>query len=147
MMSSWITKFLSDDEYKQKQVLAFIAEGVVFQFLTVIIMAILYKQYEIDFLFVLGTPFLVFIFYVFGRYTLSGIEYTNIFTEEEYKAKRKHLLKGIPIFVLSFIILGLLFNIDTTLTDLIGIGAITGILTALFNLTSLRRSYNKNKDL
>jgi hypothetical protein len=146
-MNSWITKFLSDDEYKQKQLLAFIAEGVVLQFVSGFVLFALHLYYGIDLLFMLVTP-LIFLFYVYGRYLLSGIEYANIFTEEDYKKKKKRFfLIELPGFVILFFFLQLLFTQNVPLRDIIGLTITTGIVLTIVNLVSLRRSYNKNKDL
>lgn len=40
-MKSWITYFLPDDEYKEKQILFFITEAAILQIISIILMLIL----------------------------------------------------------------------------------------------------------
>ncbi|GGE71867.1 hypothetical protein [Priestia taiwanensis] len=146
-MNSWITKFLSNDEYKQKQLLAFIAEGAIIQLVGSFLIFALHLYYGIDILFMFAMP-VIFLFYVFGRYLLSGIEYTDLFTEEDYKKKRnRFFFIELPGYTITLFVLQLILIQDRPLIDIIGVTITSNTLLIVVRLVSLRRSYKKNRNL
>lgn len=91
-MKTWLKIFLPDDEYKERQMLIFLAEAAVVQ--VVLVLALM----MIDQLFFPMTSKLMLviclfsiILYVGVRYIFSGIEYTEVSTEKEYKKQVKML--------------------------------------------------------
>lgn len=153
-MNSWLNVFLPNDEYKKQRVLYFLAEGGGLLALYLILMLIFMDYFTIikwsSFL-TIGLGLIIFIFYVFFRYTLSGIEYTDIMTDSQLHKSKKELRKK-SIWMSAFMIVGLYINYFISSQngdwyDPLGIGILAGIFMYIFELISLKRSYRKNKDL
>ncbi|WP_096274497.1 hypothetical protein [Paucisalibacillus globulus] len=150
-MKSWITFLIPNDEYKEKRILYLLAEGGILLFLSLIVMVI-WNQY---FLMNTNTALLIlvtiFLFYVTARYTLSGIEYTDVATESSYKKELKHIRTKTISFVLIFIVLFLFISgVPANKTEWVEIGGLlisVGFLWYLTSFISLKRSYKKNKEL
>ncbi|WP_042150021.1 hypothetical protein [Paucisalibacillus sp. EB02] len=131
--------------------LYFLAEGAILLFLSLVVMVICNQFLSIN----TGTALLIlvaiFLFYVSGRYILSGIEYTNIATESSYKKEIKHILTKTVSFVLMYIVLYLVFSgipaNKTEWVEIIGLLISVGLVWFFTSFISLKRSYNKNKEL
>ena len=96
-------------------------------------------------------PIAIFLLYVLGRYILSGIEYADIATEDSYKKELRSIVMKTSSFVILFflfyvIFLGLPANINEWMETIVLI-VFAGLLWFFVNYISLKRSYNKNKDL
>ncbi|MCT1576793.1 hypothetical protein M3E13_02945 [Oceanobacillus kimchii] len=153
-MNSWLNVFLPTDEYKKQRVLYFLAEGGSVLALYLILMLIFMEFVTIiewNSLLILWIGLIIFFFYVFARYTLSGIEYTDIMTASQLNKSKRGLRKK-SIFFGTFMIIGLYITHLIGLQngdwyDPLGVGILAGFFMYIFELTSLKRSYRKNKDL
>ncbi len=150
---SWLTMFLPEDEYKQKRLISFLAEAAVIAFLTTLIGAALTRLTSIpalasekSFLIIAA----VLILYPLLRYILSGIEYADIFTSQQYKKQMKHITFRSIIF---FILFNLIYATATehhgwsTIIQTTGLALIFMTLLFLIDISSLTVSYKKNKNL
>ena len=138
-----ILNFFGHDEFKQQQIARFIVEAALLQFIVSFIMIALYVFTSIEPLFLLLMPFALFLFYCIIRYMLSGIEFADVFTEQEYnKMKKRNLIGAVWIFFFN----GLAFLfIEKSLLESSIFGLISGILMWSMNTISLKKSYKKNK--
>lgn len=140
-----ILNLFGHDEYKQQQIARFIVEGALLQFISSFIMMGLYISTSIEPLFLLFIPFALFLFYCIIRYMLSGIEFTDVFTEHDYKKmkKRNFVRAGSILLINGF----MFYLIGTPLVDSFFIACISGFLMLTMETISLRNSYKKNKML
>ncbi|MDQ0231995.1 DUF3278 domain-containing protein [Metabacillus malikii] len=150
-MKSWISFLLPNDEYKEKRILYFFSEGAIVLLLTLIGMIILNNYFNLDAETSLLLSIAIFLFYVSGRYTMSGIEYTDIATERAYRKELKHIIVRTSSFVVIYILLYIVFTgVPSNQKEWIDIIAILVGVCLLWFFTSyisLKRSYKKNKDL
>jgi hypothetical protein len=91
-----------------------------------------------------------FCVYIFLRYVFSGIEYTEIFTEADYKKEKNLLLKNNLLFLFLLIIGFTFFNGITStffefVIDLVMPCIFIALIKYVMELISLRWSYKKNK--
>ncbi|AYV66679.1 DUF3278 domain-containing protein [Niallia circulans] len=150
-MRSWISFLLPNDEYKEKRILYFFSEGAIILLLILAGMLILNNYVNLDAKTSLLLPIAIFLLYVLGRYILSGIEYADIATEDSYKKELRSIVMKTSSFVILFflfyaIFLGLPANINEWMETIVLI-VFAGLLWFFVNYISLKRSYNKNKDL
>jgi len=151
MMKSWLSFLLPKDEYREKMTLYFLSEGsivLLFYLLTVFIMNKFVPGIQIDWEFSLFIGIWIFIGYVLLRYITSGLEYTDIITETDYKRQRKVLLVKSSGFVLTFILLYPVFSLPANAGEwlsLIALSVLAGILLFFMDYLSLKKSYEKNK--
>ncbi|WP_100013269.1 hypothetical protein [Lentibacillus sediminis] len=93
----------------------------------------------------------IFLLYVYGRYIVSGIEYTDVSTERSYRKELKVIFIRTGSFVVLFMLAGLVFiGIPGERNDWFdALGLLLGMSIVMFvsKFISLKRSYNKNKDL
>jgi len=92
----------------------------------------------------------LFIGYVFLRYIISGMEYTDISTEQAYKRQLKVILTKSCGFVIIFNLLYLIFILPNSTSEWfesIAISVIGGFILFSLDYISLKKSYKKNKDL
>ncbi|WP_186578208.1 DUF3278 domain-containing protein [Aquibacillus kalidii] len=150
-MKSWISYLLPNDEYKEKRMLYFLSEGAVILFFSLIIMIICNNLFNISGENATLLSSAIFLFYVSGRYILSGIEYTDIATEHSYKKELKSIFSRTCSFVVIYMLFYLfVVKIPSNLNEWIdAIGLLLSISLVLFftSYISLKRSYNKNKEL
>ncbi|NIK12123.1 DUF3278 domain-containing protein [Alkalibacillus almallahensis] len=150
-MKSWISFLLPDDEYKEKRVLYFFAEGGILLLFTLVGLLILNNYFHLDAETALLMAIAVFLIYVTGRYTLSGIEYTDIATVGAYSKELRHIMFKTSSFAGIFILLYLVFigvpSSQNEWIDIIGILVVFSLFWFLTNYISLKRSYKKNKEL
>ncbi len=150
-MKSWISFLLPDDEYKERKMLYFFSEGAILLFLSLFVMLIANKSLQLDSQTILLVAMGIFLFYVSGRYILSGIEYTDISTERAYKKELKATIMKtvgfIVIFLTSYlIIIGVPSSLDKWL-EISGLLVSVCVVKFLSTYISLKRSYQKNKEL
>lgn len=154
MFRSFLNIFLPDDEYKRTRILYFMAEAMlmtVVAFLVIGMPVYFFNHLSIDgeaLLFL--TPFLM-VTYTFLRYIFSGLQHTEIFHERDYKRERLQAiirtgLSGFFFFIALLIIKGIPKNISETL-DLIFLPVFFIIFYFILEITSLKRSIKKNKEL
>lgn len=150
-MKSWISFLLPDDEYKEKKMLYFFTEGAIILFLSLIVMMICNKFFNLDTETVLLAAIAIFLFYVTGRYILAGMEYTDIATKHAYKKELRVVCIRTIGFVIIFMALYLIFiNIPSSLNnwvEILGLLISVSVVSFLSSYISLKRSYKKNKEL
>ena len=156
-MKSWLKFFLPVDEYKERQILFFLAEAAVIQVVLVLVLMIINQWViSISAMFMLVICLFSIILYVGVRYILSGIEYTEITTEQAYKKQVKVLRVKSFGFVVIYLILAVILGVFEMGTffenrehtiDFFIFLAIAGVFLFLTDYISLRKSYLKNKDL
>ncbi|MET3728251.1 putative membrane protein YfcA [Fictibacillus halophilus] len=150
-MKSWISFLLPDDEYKEKKMLYFLSEGAILLFLSLIVMLIGSKSVHLDAQTILLIAIGIFLFYVSGRYIVSGIEYTDISTERAYKKELKATIMKTIGFIVIFLTIYLLFiGVPTSLNKWVEIWGLlisVSVVKFLSTYISLKRSYQKNKEL
>lgn len=117
-MRSWLTVFLPKDEFKRNSIISFLAESAVilFAFFILMIISLNFIDVGVDAILIMAVG--IFLFYVLGRYTFSGIEYTDVYSTEEYESILKSLVFKSAFFVM---LLGLgyafLIEFPKTVTD------------------------------
>lgn len=153
-MKSWIAFLLPDDEYKEKKMLYFMSEGsivLVISLLIIFISSSYIPYFQVDLEFAIFLSIFIFIGYVFLRYIISGIEYTEIATEHSYKKEIKNILKRTCSFVVIFILLYLIFieipSNGEEWIEIIGLLLSVSLIWFFTSYISLKKSYKKNKDL
>ena len=149
-MKSWISILLPEDEYKEKKMLHFLSEGGILLFLALLATLVFSQFYNLDISSVLLLHVAIFLFYVLGRYIVSGIEFTDVATDREYKKELKVILIKSAGFTGMFILVAFLFNgLGTTSRwiEIIGVATLAGLFLFIINFVSLKRSFNRNKEL
>ncbi len=91
------------------------------------------------------------IIYPATRYVLSGMEHDDVMDEEGYKKTRK---KGIIqtfgtgiMFFIFFLLLNIFREGSIDYISIIMVPILFTIFFGIFTMVSLKKSYNKNKDL
>ena len=140
-----ILHWISEDEYKQKVISKIIVEAALLQFILSFLMIAVYLFTDMESLFLLLMPFTVFLFYALARYIFSGIEFANVFTEDEVRAAKKRNVISSITFCVGMIILSIL--VGQAIFDSVMVSIIAGILWFVMNSISLRKSVQKNADL
>lgn len=156
-MKSWLKILLPDDEYKERQMLFFLAEAAVLQVILIIVLIAVDQLFiPLTSEFILICCLALILFYVGLRYILSGIEFTNISTEKDYKAEVKVLKTKSLGFVVIYFILTVIFEVlgwvsffgsGKEQVDFFIFLALAGVLMFVIQYISLRKSYKKNKEL
>ncbi|MBN3555728.1 DUF3278 domain-containing protein [Fictibacillus nanhaiensis] len=150
-MKSWISFLLPDDEYKNIKMLYFFSEGAILLFLSLVVMLIGNKSFQFGTETILLVAIGIFLLYVSGRYIISGIEYTDISTERAYRKELKAtIIKVIGFVVIFLTVYLLLMGAPTSLNQWFEIGGLlisVSIVKFLSTYVSLKRSYQKNKEL
>lgn len=154
-VKSFLNVFLPDDEYKRTRILYFMAEGTFISVTLLILFAFInntWLQLEIgDFSFFAFIIAISNVLYIFIRYILSGIEYSDVVTEKRYKREVRSIGRNGLIFGATFLlVLGISSGIPSNLEeilDIVGPAILGTIFYFLISYISLKRSYKKNKDL
>lgn len=152
-MKSWVSIFMPKDEYKEKRMLYFFSEGAILLVLFLAIMLISNNFIGLNTGVILFASIVIFNFYVLGRYILSGMEYSDIATEKEYKKAVRALKSRTASFVVLFAVFYLIYEIvssspyQASWFQFLGAVISVGIVSFVFDFISLKRSYKKNKEL
>jgi len=156
-VKTWLKIFLPQDEYKERQMLIFLAEAAVLQVVVVLaLMVISQLFFPMTSKLMLIICLFSIILYVGIRYIFSGIEYTDISTEQEYKKQVKLLRVKSLAFGVIYFILAVFFNLFESVSffdtredevDFFIVLAIAVVFLFGTQYISLRKSYMKNKDL
>ena len=150
-MKSWISFLLPSDEYKEKKMLYFFSEGAIVLLLSLLVTFICSRFMSLDVETVLFLHVGLFVVYVLGRYIVSGIEFTDIATVQEYKKELRMVrIKSIGFTVIFFLLYPLVNGVPADMSSWIGIflfSALAGLMMFFINCISLKRSYNMNKEL
>ena len=153
MITSWLSILLPDDEYKKQRMLYFIAEGgtLLLIFLGITFGVKKLSSWNPDIDLVLGSAIAIFMLYVFLRYTLSGIEYTDVSTAKQFKQEKGIFIKKSMIFTATFTLVYFLFfglqRIKEEWIDILAVAILGGLVLFIINYTSLKRSYKINREL
>lgn len=146
-MKSWMSFFLPDDEYREKMMLYFFSESAVILLLSLVGMIVYNHYFDISVVNASLISILIFLVYITGRYAATGIEYTDVTTDKAYKKALKVIfIRVIGFFVILVSVYLLLEGSDKWLR-LILLTLSASIIWFFVSLFSLKRSYNKNKDL
>lgn len=153
MIRSFLNIFLPKDEYKRIRILYFMAETT---FITVVLLLLfgllkyfLNLRLDPEFILLVG-PFLMMA-YTYVRYIFSGIEHTEISNKQDYRKKlgtvmKRSLVVG-GVFCIAFIIIkGIPSNFKESM-DIIVVPILVIIFSFLFDVISLKQSFEKNKEL
>ncbi|WP_027964662.1 hypothetical protein [Halalkalibacillus halophilus] len=154
MEQSWISKFLPDDEYKERKIVYFIAESAVILAVMLFVFVLinnysLYGNSTTGMVALLALFFLIT--YILIRYILSGIEYTEVTDDKKYK-KEKNVIRNrsivsfVLILVLFFVFNGLPSNLVETI-DFTGQAFLIALFMFVINYVSLKKSLKKNREL
>jgi len=146
-MKSWITFLLPKDEYKEKMMLYFLAEGVVILLLALVGMLVYSNYFNITITNALLITILIFAMYVTVRYSTSGIEYSDVSTIKAYKKESKAIAFRTIVFFVMLVLLYLLLEGTDKWLNLVLLTLAISITWFLMSFISLKRSYHKNKDL
>ncbi|WP_019376664.1 hypothetical protein [Virgibacillus halodenitrificans] len=142
-----VVVFLPDDEYREKMMLYFFGESAIILLLSPVGLIIYSNYFDISVVNALLISILIFLLYITGRYVASGIEYTDVTTDKAYKKVLKILvIRVIGFFVILISVYLLLEGPDKWLR-LILLTLSASIIWFFISLISLKRSYNKNKNL
>lgn len=154
MIKSFMGKLLSQDEYKRLSTLYFLAESAVILLFVLICLTITQLFFYdlsggFDILLLCATFFLIV--YPTTRYVLSGMEHDDVIDQSTYKKRRKKgIVQTLGTGVMMFIFLLLLNLFRSEPIDILSLIIIPSFFTFFFGLltiVSLKKSYNKNKDL
>lgn len=154
MKKSWVTMFLPNDEYKERQLLYFIAEAFVL-FIGFLGVAVLLNRFlgifSTEFSYILLGVIAILSLYVWIRYILSGMEYANVVEKSEYKIELKKTIVSTSKFAVLFAGVGIVLKVtkivEYSWMELIGISTCAYVLLLVFQLSSLRLSLKKNREL
>lgn len=146
-MKSWIAFLLPRDEYKEKMMLYFLAEGAVILLLALVGMLVYSNYFNITITNALLLSILIFAMYVTARYSTSGIEYTNVTTIKAFKKETKEIATRTIVFFVMLVLLYLLLEGTDKWLNLVFLTLGISITWFLLSFISLKRSYHKNKDL
>lgn len=156
-MKTWLSIFLPKDEYKERQMLLFLAEAAVAQVVLVLVLFMISQLFlPLPSKFILVICLFSIIIYTGIRYIFSGIEYTEISTEKEYKNQIK-ALRGKSIgFLAMYVVLCVMFELTGLVSffessmntlDFFIVSIIAAVLLFGTQYVSLRKFYLKNRDL
>lgn len=153
-MKTWLSIFLPNDEYKERQMLIFMAEAAVIQVVIALVLLIITQLFlPLPSKFILVICIFSIILYAGIRYIFSGIEYTDISTENEYK-KQVKVLRGKSIgFAVLYVVLSFMFQLfgffegSVNILDFFIVSVISAVFLFGTQYISLRKSYLKNRDL
>lgn len=152
-MKSWLSFLLPDDEYREKKTLYFLSEGSVILLLFLIGVFIINRyipSLQIDLEFSLFIAIWIFIGYVFLRYIISGMEYTDISTKQAYKRQLKVIIIKSCGFAIIFSLGYSVFMLPNSINEcleMIAISIIGGLILYFIDYISLKKSYKKNREL
>lgn len=152
-MRSWLSFLLPVDEYRKKKALYFLSEGSVILLLFLTGAFIINKyapKLQLDLELILFFSIWLFIGYVFLRYIISGMEYTDISTEQAYKRQLKVIATKSCGFAIMFNLLYLIFILphnNGEWFDVLGLSITAGVILFSLDYISLKKSYKVNKSL
>ncbi|WP_210471503.1 DUF6773 family protein [Sporosarcina sp. 6E9] len=154
MINSFINKLLPKDEYNRLSSLYFFAESalivlIVFICLTIVQLFFYDLSGGLDLLLLCVTFFMII--YPTTRYVLSGMEHDDVMDESSYeKSRKKGMVQTMgtgALFFIFLLTLNLLRNDTLDMLELIIMPITFTIIYGVFTIISLKKSYNKNKDL
>jgi hypothetical protein len=151
MKNSWLSLFLPEDEYKEKRILYFLGESAILGLcvsLLFLIVSYIYPLRLIEMNMFVSFVVVGQVIYIFLRYIFSGMEYTDTFSNKDYKREMKKIFFQSLTFTLVFFVLYVLISglpqEQPQWRDVIGFPILSGFLMFLINFISLKSSYRKN---
>lgn len=153
MEKTWIRFLIPDDEYKRRNMLVYFAEAAILQLIAMIVLLVTsrFKPSLIDSEIALLCLLFGTIAYIWIRYILSGMEFAEIMTEKAYRRERKVIVIKSTSFLLIMCVSMLSFyafgTMAVPLIEGIIVTFIAALLLFLTNYVSLKRSYQKNREL
>src|SRR5699024_5602521 len=153
MNNTFLYRILPQDEYKRMNLLYYSAESALLAMIILGGSAIVHFYFieltkMIDW--ILFMPFLM-VFYITIRYIISGMEHTNVATKSQFFKKRhdiliQSLISMVVIFIVSLLFKGFPDQMKAY-AEIVLFSVIFGLFFYLFNLFSLKKSYQMNKHL
>ncbi|MCM3226964.1 hypothetical protein [Terribacillus saccharophilus] len=153
MEKTWIRFLLPDDEYKRRNMLVYFAEAAILQLIAMIVLLVTsrLKPSLIDSEIALLCLLFGTIAYIWIRYILSGMEFAEIMTEKAYRREKKQVMVKSLTYFLVFNGLILLYyalgKMSESLIEGLIVSSAGALLLFVTNFISLRRSYQKNREL
>ncbi|MFP7253688.1 hypothetical protein SFC02_05245 [Terribacillus goriensis] len=153
MEKTWIRFLLPDDEYKRRNMLVYFAEAAILQLVVMIVLLVIsrFDPFPINSVLVLLWMLFGTIAYIWIRYILSGMEFAEIMTEKAYRRERKVIVIKSTSFLLimcaGILLLYIFGMMSVPFIEGLMVTFIAALLLFLTNYVSLRRSYQKNKEL
>lgn len=154
MIDSFMNRLLPKDEYKRLSTIYFLAESAFIVLLAFICLTIVhlffYDLYDaLDILLLCVTFFMII--YPAARYVLSGMEYDDVMDQASYKeSRRKGIVQTLGTGGMFFIVFLLVNRLKEGPVDILSIILVPLFFTIIFGaftMISLKKSYNKNKEL
>lgn len=153
MEKTWIRFLIPDDEYKRRNMLVYFAEAAILQLIAMIVLLVTsrFKPSLIDSEIALLCLLFGTIAYIWIRYILSGMEFAEIMTEKAYRREKKQVMVKSLTYFLVFNGLILLYyalgKMSVSLIEGLIVSSAGALLLFVTNFISLRRSYQKNREL
>lgn len=154
MKESWVTMFLPNDEYKERRMLYFIAEAFVLfiGFLGVVVLLNRFSGiFNTESSYILLSVIAILSLYVWIRYILSGMEYTNVVEKSEYKIELRKLIGSTSKFAVLFAGVAIALKVTGAViyswVDLLAMTLLSNGLLLVAQFISLQRSFRKNREL
>ncbi|GIP64431.1 hypothetical protein J32TS6_29860 [Virgibacillus pantothenticus] len=153
MKHSFLHVFLPKDEYKRMRVVRFLAEAAVILAIMLILTVLIssWFAWSLDGMLLAFAAFSFILIYTYLRYILSGIEFTDVINKENYSKTKRNLRKrAIRFGAIFFIVLLLIRGIPNSwidFLDILGPSVLASIFMLIFDRLSLKKSYEKNKEL
>lgn len=153
MEKTWIRFLLPDDEYKRRNMLVYFAEAAILQLVAVVALIVIsrFEFIPLDSGIVLIGMLFGTIAYIWIRYILSGMEFAEIMTEKAYRRERKVIvIKSTSFLLIMCVSMSSFYAFGTMSVPLIEgliVSFIAVLLLFLTNYVSLKRSYQKNREL
>lgn len=149
-MKTWIRFMLPSDEYKQQKIIYMMAEGFLLTLISTVLVLCLNLITAIDLTFAAIIIIGMALVYVTVRYSLSGIEYTNVASKKAFQVERKTILKQSLMFAGIFTVLtAIITAVNHTFAwiDLLALFILTFSFMYMLMYLSLKRSFKKNKEV
>ncbi|PAE17548.1 hypothetical protein CHH91_03300 [Virgibacillus sp. 7505] len=153
MEKTWIQFLLPDDEYKRRNMLVYFAEAAILQLVVMIVLLVIsrFDPFPINSVLVLLWMLFGTIAYIWIRYILSGMEFAEIMTEKAYRRERKVIVIKSTSFLLimcaGILLLYIFGMMSVPFIEGLMVTFIAALLLFITNYVSLKRSYQKNKEL
>ncbi len=135
------------------RVVRFLAEAAVMVAVMLILTIFINSWFDwnLDGMALAFAAFSFIIIYTYIRYILSGIEFTDVINKANYSKTKRNLRKrAIHFGAIFFIVLLLHRGIPHSwidFMDILGLSVLAAIIMLIFDRLSLKKSYQKNKEL
>ena len=154
MINSFMNALLPKDEYKRLSLLYFFAEAALILLMGTFLLAVLqlfFVEMKESFDLILLCLMFFIIIYPAARYVFSGIEYDSVMDKSSYqKARKKGTIQTLGtgiVFFIIYLIWSFIKGGEIDILSLIVLPIFFTFFYGLFTMLSLKKSYNKNKEL